>query len=485
MDSGAAKDGSDLATHGGNADGVMHICCASDSQTPHGNDGPVPVTTADALARYGVKAVLATLINPAGIALSKTIPVGMIEAVKRSGIRASTVWNGFCVDACVATSEQVGPVGELRLDLDWDAAHILGGGLAWAPISIELEPGDPSPACGRGLLGTVQRELAKAGLEARIGHELEFVLVGPKGEALCDGASWIPFGATGLLDQEGFLLELLDNARYAGVEFQQIHSEYTHSQYEVSLEPRDPVAAADGLVLARLIIGRVARRYGLRASFSPMPFLGSAGNGAHQHVSITRGGIPLFSGGQGPHGISDEGQSAIAGVLRSLRDIQGLLTGSILSGERLRPGMCSGLYVGWGLQNREMALRFIEEEVNCANRANLEVKTIDPSANVYIASAAILSAALWGVLSGAPLPAEMLGDPNQLSANDLRDAGVDTLPNSIPLIIEKLSSSSLARALVGDEIVDLVVAVRRHEQTHHAKADYAEIAAKFSLSWSM
>ena len=41
------------------------------------------------------------------------------------------------------------------------------------------------------------------------------------------------------------------------------------------------VAAIDSVIRARIVIGRAAARHGLRISFSPVPFDGAAGNGAH------------------------------------------------------------------------------------------------------------------------------------------------------------------------------------------------------------
>ena len=68
------------------------------------------------------------------------------------------------------------------------------------------------------------------------------------------------------------------------------------------------MAAADQLVLTRIIIGRVARDYGMRVCLSPVPFAGSVGSGAHQHFSLHRGDTPLFSGGTGAQGMTAEGR---------------------------------------------------------------------------------------------------------------------------------------------------------------------------------
>ena len=201
----------------------------------------------------------------------------------------------------------------------------------------------------------------------------------------------------------------------SGVAIEQFHPEYGANQFEISLTPQSPVAAADQLVLMRIIVGRVARQYGLRVSLSPVPFAGSVGSGAHQHFSLTRGDTPLFSGGTGAGGMTPEGESAVAGVLAGLPDAQGVLCGSILSGLRMQPGHWSGAYVCWGTENREAAVRFLVGGPGNPHGANVEVKVIDPSANPYFATAAILGLALDGIERKLPLPPEITVDPSTLT----------------------------------------------------------------------
>ena len=43
------------------------------------------------------------------------------------------------------------------------------------------QDGTPVPACSRGTLGRIEDTLTEAGIEASIGHEIEFLLVGPDG----------------------------------------------------------------------------------------------------------------------------------------------------------------------------------------------------------------------------------------------------------------------------------------------------------------
>ena len=329
----------------------------------------------DKLTSSGVRSVIGTAVNAAGLTLAKSVPLARLDAFHSAGMGASPVWHVFCIDAAIAWTDTISAVGDLRLRLDIEAVRDLGDGLAWGPTEYFSQDGEPSPACTRGLLGVVERRLEAAGVAARVGHELEFVLVGLDGSAL-DEPGWVPYGATDLVEREAFLADVVSAAAMAGLDLEQLHAEYGRNQFEISLPSASPVAAADSVVLAKILVGRVARRHNMRASFSPVPFAGSVGNGAHQHFSLSRDGQPLFSGGDGPYGITADGGAAIGGVVGGLPAIQGLLTGSILSGIRLAPGLWSGVHLCWGLENREAAVRFLQGGPSNPHGANLEVKEI-------------------------------------------------------------------------------------------------------------
>jgi glutamine synthetase len=220
-----------------------------------------------------------------------------------------------------------------------------------------------------------------------------------------------------------------------------------------------------------------------------VPFAGSVGSGAHQHFSLTvregepRG--PLFSDGTGAGGMTAAGEAAVAGVLRGLPEAQGILCGSIVSGLRMRPGNWAGAYACWGIENREAAVRFVKGGPGSPYGANVEVKVIDPSANPYLASAAILGLALDGIENKAVLPPETAIDPAKLSDSDRDRAGILQLPEAQVEAIAALDSSKLLRGILGDPAVDMVVAVRRLEQERYASLGPEELADKFRMAWSL
>lgn len=446
---------------------------------------PLAAAAIAQLEAEGVDTVIGTVVNPAGLTLAKTVPIRRTNTFADPGLGASPSWHAFAVDQTgIAFTAEVGVVGDQRLRIDLSALRIVGDGLAWAPAAFFAQDGTPIPSCARGTLKRVEAALADAGIDAAIGHEVEFVLVAPDGQRL-PSTLWAQYGLAGVLEHEAFVRDVIGSATRAGIAIEQLHPEYGANQFELSLAPQPPVAAADQLILMRLIIGRAARRHGFRISLSPAPFAGDVGSGAHQHFSLSMAEGPLFSGGAGTAGMTPAGENAVAGVIRGLPEAQGVLCGSIVSGLRIRPGNWAGAYACWGTENREAAVRFIVDGPGSPRGGNVEVKIVDPSANPYLASAAILGLSPDGIKSQAALPPEVTVDPAALSDADRDRDGVVLLTDSAAEAIAALDDSELMRHILGDPVVDMVVAVRRLEQERYGDLDPAQLADRFRMAWSL
>ncbi len=344
---------------------------------------------------------IGSIVDMAGVARAKVMPAGRTGVFEKAGAGVSPSWNVFCSDDRIAFTDSFSVVGDLRLRIDRsDLRDLGGGGVSWAPATLHDQDGATAAVCTRSALTAVVARLAADGLEARVGHEIEFTLFGDA----CDGA-WSAYGLGAVLRREDFLKDLLRNAERAQLHIEQVHAEYGPDQFEISIAPATPVQAADLVILARILISRTARAHGLAASFSPIPTVGGAGNGAHQHFSLNSGGRPVFSGGGQEYGMTDKGSSALGGILSHLTEFTAIFASSPLSEVRLRPDNWSGgAYVCWGgLENREAALRFCAESPSNPHGANAEVKIVDPSANPYLATAAILGLSHIGIGNASPL----------------------------------------------------------------------------------
>jgi glutamine synthetase len=421
-----------------------------------------PAATFDAA---GTSLLVGTIVDNAGITRAKSVPGNRIGAAVASGIGLSPVFAVMCVDDHLTQTDRYGgPAGDMRLRPDLSAAAVIdaGHGVAWAPLDQYNQDQAVMETCQRGVLKRQEAAARSAGLDFLLACEVEFtVFTGPYTDPAHSGPG---YGLRPWLQLEDFGRALLAALASAGVEVEQLHPEYGPGQLEISVAPRSPVAAADQCVLARLVIERTARQHGLTVSFAPKTVPGAIGNGAHLHFSATRDGQNVFAGGDGPHGLTRDGEAMIGGLVAHLPGASGLLAPSVLSYARLVPGMWSGAYACWGLENREAAVRFIRGAAgNQGATANVEVKCIDGASNPYLAAAAVLAMALAGLASGLAAPPPADTDPDALTDAARQQAGIRRLPDSLPAALALLDGSGVLRDALGSAVVDCLVAVRRYE----------------------
>src|SRR6202007_109453 len=146
---------------------------------------PLAAAAIAQLESDGVATLIGTVVNAAGLTHAKTIPLRRMGAFADPGLGASPVWHVFAIDQTgIAFTKDIGVVGDERIRIDLTTLRNLGDGLAWAPGLFFDQNGVPVPACSRGTLLRAEQRLRGAGIEALLGHEVEFVLVEPDGGRL-------------------------------------------------------------------------------------------------------------------------------------------------------------------------------------------------------------------------------------------------------------------------------------------------------------
>jgi glutamine synthetase len=325
------------------------------------------------------------------------------------------------------------------------------------------------PVCQRSILKQAVERALHEGLSFKMSFEVEFTLFDAAGKPLHSGPGYSPFA---FLPAEGFAVDLLEALAAQGIAVEQIHPEYSTGQYEISVAAASPLEAADRHVLLRLTIRRLAHRHGLKASFSPVAIAGEVGNGSHLHFSAWRAEDNLMTGGDGPEGLTDTGEHMVAGVLHHLPGMAGFLAPSVASWDRLQPGHWSGAYTCWGVENREAALRMIKGMKGTrARAANVEIKTIDGTANPYIAATLAISAALDGLHNEMRLPVAVTLDPDTLEDGERSEHGIERLPADLTEAVARMEKAELPRAALGEALYEAFLAVRRLELESYGAAD--------------
>jgi glutamine synthetase len=433
--------------------------------------------TAEALAERGVAAVALTYVDNTGITRVKTVPIGRLADAVIAGVGISPVFDVFVVDDSITNSPHIGgPVGDLRLYPDLDALTRLSAqpGWAWAPADRYTQDGEPHIACQRLFAVAMTDRAAERGLELKMAFEVEWFVGRDEGDGTTPACSGPAYGMTRVVELSDYIRELLVVLEDEGVAVDQFHPEYAAGQLELSVAATDPVGAADRLVLVKETIRAVALTHGLRVSFAPVVVAGQVGNGGHLHVSVWSEGRNLFTGGEGIHGLTDRGESILAGLLDALPALCAVGAPSVASYLRLVPQRWAGPWQCWGLENREAALRLVPGTAGRRDSAaNAELKCVDASANPYLVVGAVTAVATATADEGRKLPAEITVDPAALPPEDQPPR----LPRSVAEAVDHLEKDERLRALFGDALFGAFVAVRRAEAELFAGRPDEEIVA--------
>ena len=438
------------------------------------------------MAAERIAAIALTFVDTAGITRAKGVPLAAFEHAAAWGVGATPVFDAFGVDDSIAATAVANPTGDLRLlpDLDRLVALAAQPGWAWAPADRWTQEGEPHPGCARLLAARTVDRLAGAGLSARAAFEVEWVVYrGGDGEPE-PAATGPAYGMTRLVELSDYGVDLLRALATEGVDVRQFHPEYTPSQFELSVAPESPVAAADTAVLVRTTIRAVAARHGLAVSFAPSVADPGVGNGGHLHISLDRDGRNVFSGGDGRFGLTPEAEAFTAGILGRLPALLAVGAPSVASYLRLLPSHWAGAYACWGRENREAAVRLVTgshgEETTAAN---VEVKCVDQAANPYLVVAGVLAAGLAGLMEGGTLPEPVHADPAGLSDDERTRLGVERLPTDLGTAVAAFEAEPALTDAFGPALTETLLAVRRAEADAFAGRTAAEIIAATRWRW--
>ena len=324
------------------------------------------------LRQEGTRGVVLSYVDTAGITRIKTVPVARLARAARWGVGMSTVFDIFLSNDLMTSTPELGkPDGDLRLVPDLDRLVTLAAqpGWAWTPVDRYEQSGEVWAACQRGFARTMVERAAEAGLEFRMGIEVEWALDRGGAEGFAPACTGPAYGMTRLIELSDYARDVLAAMEEQGLEVEQLHPEYSDGQYEISVAATDPVGAADDSVLVRQTIRALSQRHGLRASFAPSVVAGHVGNGGHVHLSAWRDGSNLFAGGPGPYGLTPEGEAVAAGILELLPALLAIGSPSPASYLRLVPSHWAGAFACWGHETRETALRLITGNAGIEDQA--------------------------------------------------------------------------------------------------------------------
>jgi glutamine synthetase len=215
------------------------------------------------------------------------------------------------------------------------------------------------------------------------------------------------------------------------------HEVATGGQAEIDLRYDELLKSADSMMLYKYVIRNVANQYGKTVTFMPKPLFADNGSGMHCHQSLWKNGQPLFSG-DCYAGLSQMALWYIGGLLKHARSLAAIIAPTTNSYKRLVPGYEAPVNLAYSRRNRSAAVR-IPMYSSSPKAKRVEFRPPDPSANPYLAFAAMTMAGLDGVLNkidpGEPLDKDIY----DLSPEELRN--VPCMPGSLEEALNCLEES--------------------------------------------
>ena len=248
-----------------------------------------------------------------------------------------------------------------------------------------------------------------------------------------------------------------------GISVEFSHHEGAPGQQEIDLRYADALTTADNIMTFRLVVKEMALEHGVVASFMPKPFPDHAGSGMHTHFSLFEGDTNAFYEPGAQYQLSKVGRAFMAGVLTHAREISAVTNQWVNSYKRLQGGGEAPAWVTWGHNNRSAMLRVPMYKPHKGGSTRVELRTLDPACNPYLAFAVVLAAGLKGIEEGYELPPGAEDDVWSLTEAERRALGMEPLPGSLGQAVDTMASSELVAETLGEHVFDYMLRNKRAE----------------------
>lgn len=345
--------------------------------------------------------------------------------------------------------------------------------------------GDPFPGDPREVLRRALAEAAELGFGYQTGPEPEFFLFkrDANGRPILE-----PHDGAGYFDESTDLgldvrRQMVNALQALGIEVEATHHEVAPGQHEIDFRYDDALRTADNVVTLRIAVKTIAQRNGLYASFMPKPISGINGSGMHTHQSLVRleTGENAFVDPHGEYGLSDIARWFIAGQLAHARALSAVVAPTVNSYKRLVPGYEAPVYVSWARFNRSALIRVPSISAGRWQSTRVELRSPDPSANPYLAFAAMLAAGLDGIRRKLEPPPPAEEDLFHLDARRL-SRPLELLPGSLAEALDALESDEVIASALGPHLLNRFIEAKRREwDDYRAHVSAWEIERYFEI----
>jgi glutamine synthetase len=339
--------------------------------------------------------------------------------------------------------------------------------LPWEPriarfiCDIYNNDNTPHPLDPRSILKKVINEANGLEYEYKTRPELEWFFLDYDLEPSDNGEymDTLPFDRLGTLRRN-----IATSMKQMGIPIKTIHHECGIGQQEIEFGVLDALKQADNTQTAKLIIKAEAMFEDLIGTFIPKPFPNQAGSGLHIHQYLTKAGDNIFADEK--KGISKILKFFVGGILEHVDAMSAIFNPTTNSYKRLVPGHEAPVFKSWGVANRTALIRIPGYE----KKARIEFRATDGATNIYLASALLLAAGLDGMKRKIEPIEPTTKSIEKLTSKERKELGITRLPTSLSEALDYLNGSSFIKSILGKDILDLYLEIKRKECKEHLEA---------------
>jgi glutamine synthetase len=245
---------------------------------------------------------------------------------------------------------------------------------------------------------------------------------------------------------EGLIRQIRNGMQAAGIPVESSKGEAWPGQQEINFRYADALRMADNHVIYKNGAKEIANLKGCSITFMAKPDHTWIGNSCHVHMSLWCDGANAFAGE------SKVFEQFLAGWIAYAKEFALFLAPNINSYKRYAAGSWAPTTLAWGRDNRTCGFRIVGHGPS----QRVETRIPGGDVNPYLAFAALIAAGLHGVEQGLELPAALEGNAYESDA--------ERFPSTLREAIAALEAGTVARAALGEEVVDHYLNYGRTEQ---------------------
>ena len=323
------------------------------------------------------------------------------------------------------------------------------------------------------------------GYEPMLGYEMEFYVMQP--DATAPGG-FVPlvipahrvYGVGMGGDNTGLMFDFFDAAEAAELDLEGVMGEFSPGQMELNMKYGPALDAADRAFICKEMTRELAVQRGYGVTYMGRPSATMVGSGLHINFSLSPvdGGLNAFDDPHAEYGISELCRNSLGGLIRHHEAQAVMCAPTVNSYRRLIPGIIAGYWANWGLDNRSSTYRIPGER---GNATRIENRMPCGTANVYLAAAAMLNAALIGVSEGLDCGAPQAGDGDSEPNTDRHT------PHSLAEAIAAYEADDVLREAMGADLSRAYLQLRKYELDlfHAAGNEWTDNAGEVLTDWEL